>query len=162
MTHQLLGSVISKPKLTQKLLSKPPFRFLHDILTEVIKTTGFASGLYNDEEMDSSKVTEKQQKLDFLEKAVRVVGTQLNTIVEAKPQKIIAGLDPQATNHFLQLLAIAAKYNPNSENAVSLVLNGGNNASPVPIINVDNDNIGKSSARKEEKSMVNAKVSKHT
>jgi TRAF3-interacting protein 1 len=42
----------------------------------------------------------------------------LNTIVEAKPQKIVAGLEPQDTNRFLQLLALAAKMMPDSREAV--------------------------------------------
>ncbi|AWP12825.1 TRAF3-interacting protein 1 [Scophthalmus maximus] len=34
-TQDTLGKVIKKPPLTDKLLSKPPFRYLHDILSEV-------------------------------------------------------------------------------------------------------------------------------
>lgn len=41
-TRETLGKVIKKPPLTDKLLSRPPFRFLHDILCEVRSTTCWA------------------------------------------------------------------------------------------------------------------------
>lgn len=122
MTQQLLGELIQRPKLTEKLLGKPPFRFLHDIVMEVIRSTGFAKGLYNEVESDSANVTEKEQKIIFLEKIIKVVGVQLNTLVEAKPLKIVAGLEAQSTNNFLQLLAVAAKHMPDSTKAVRTVL----------------------------------------
>ena len=85
---------------------------------EIIRVTKFADGLYTAEEMDSVNVKEKEQKILFLEKMLKVVGVQLNTIVEAKPPKIVAGLEPQDTNRFLQLLAVAAKMMPESREAV--------------------------------------------
>jgi TRAF3-interacting protein 1 len=122
VTKDLLGSVITKPKLSEKLLSKPPFRFLHDVIMEVIRVTRFGEGLYSPEEMDSANVKEKEQKILFLEKMLKLVGVQLNTLVEAKPQKIVAGLEVQDTNRFLQLLALAAKMMPEAGEAVRTVL----------------------------------------
>lgn len=34
-TQESLGRVIRKPPLTDRLLNKPPFRYLHDVITEV-------------------------------------------------------------------------------------------------------------------------------
>ena len=38
-TQDTLGKIIKKPPLTEKLLTKPPFRFLHDIITSVSIST---------------------------------------------------------------------------------------------------------------------------
>ena len=55
-TQETLGSLIKRPKLTEALLQKPPFRFLHDIVSEVTKVTGYASGLYQEDELNSGKI----------------------------------------------------------------------------------------------------------
>lgn len=89
---------------------------------EVIKVTGFGRNLYTDLELDSANINEKNQKLEFLEKIIKLVGIQLNTLVVANPAKIVAGRDPQDTNNFLQLLAVACKNIPDSHNAVRTVL----------------------------------------
>ena len=121
-TRALLEPIIKRPKLSDKLLGKPPFRFLHDIISEVIRRTTFGFGLYNEFESDSSKVTDKAAKVEYLAKMVKLVGMQLNTIVEARPAKIVSGLEPNNTNRLLQLLAVAASSAPNSERAVRAVL----------------------------------------
>ncbi len=69
-----MGELIQKPKMTDKLLQKPPFRFLHDTITAVSTTTGFGEGLYSGEELDSAAITDKQAKLNYLDKIFRLVG----------------------------------------------------------------------------------------
>ena len=55
-TIELLGQIIQKPPLNQKLLSRPPFSYIHDIFSEIILNTGYFVGLYSDEEMVSENV----------------------------------------------------------------------------------------------------------
>ena len=51
--QELVGAIIAKPAMKEKLLSKPPFRFLHDTVMAIMTATGFAQGLYDEEEMNS-------------------------------------------------------------------------------------------------------------
>ncbi|KAG3132270.1 hypothetical protein PI126_g19710 [Phytophthora idaei] len=122
-TKTLVEQVISKPKMSPKLLGKPPFRFLHDIISEVTRLTGFAEGLFSGEELDSGAIKEKGPKVDYLTKIILCVGCQLNAEMEAKPAKIVAGLEPEATCKFLQLLTVACKAGSSKE-AVQRVLAG--------------------------------------
>eukprot|EP00754_Rhynchopus_humris_P031500 Rhum_TRINITY_DN15339_c4_g1::Rhum_TRINITY_DN15339_c4_g1_i1::g.150913::m.150913/K19680/TRAF3IP1, IFT54; TRAF3-interacting protein 1 len=124
-TKKELGALIKAPRLSDKLLKKPPFRFLHDIVTNVIKTTGFASKLYTPDEMDSAKVQEKDAKLHFLQKIISSVNytLKLQPPLAAKPVKIVSGLEAQHTNEFLQKLAAATTIPINkSDRAIDKVL----------------------------------------
>ena len=55
-TQNTLGKIVTRPPLTEKLLKKPPFRFLHDVISAVIKETGALKGLYTAAEMKSDNV----------------------------------------------------------------------------------------------------------
>ncbi|KAF4686276.1 hypothetical protein FOZ62_014420, partial [Perkinsus olseni] len=44
-----LGALITRPKLTGKLLSRPPVKFLYDIVSEVSVVTGFGE-LFGDQQ----------------------------------------------------------------------------------------------------------------
>ena len=43
-TREMIAHIVAKPTCSDKLLSKPPFRFLHDILMAIGKATGFNLG----------------------------------------------------------------------------------------------------------------------
>jgi TRAF3-interacting protein 1 len=43
-TQETLGQHVRKPPLTEKLLAKPPFRFLHDVFSAAMRDTGVLEG----------------------------------------------------------------------------------------------------------------------
>lgn len=44
-TADLFAALIDKPKMSERLLIKPPFKYLFDIITETTKKTTFANGM---------------------------------------------------------------------------------------------------------------------
>ncbi|XP_056630593.1 TRAF3-interacting protein 1 [Diorhabda sublineata] len=104
-TQRTLGKYVKKPQLTDKLLKKPPFRFLHDIITSLIKETGFLKGLFTDDEMISDNVKDKDAKVAFLNKLIEAVKTASGTKLSVKANKIVAGLEATNTNLLLQAIA---------------------------------------------------------
>ncbi|CAK9302528.1 unnamed protein product [Gordionus sp. m RMFG-2023] len=103
-THVTLGKIIKKPPLKPELLQKPPFRFLFDIIHEVITTTGFMQGLYTDKELTHGYYQDLPTKSLFLEKALICVIFTKGQTLRVNPLKILCGLEPERTNAFLQAL----------------------------------------------------------
>ncbi|XP_074120533.1 TRAF3-interacting protein 1 isoform X6 [Sminthopsis crassicaudata] len=123
-TQDALGKVIKKPPLTEKLLSKPPFRYLHDIITEVIRMTGFMKGLYTDSELKSDNVKDKDAKISFLQKTIDVVIMVSGEPLSVKPARIVAGHEPERTNELLQAIGKCCLNKLSSDEAVKRVLSG--------------------------------------
>lgn len=124
-TQEALGKVIRRPPLTEKLLNKPPFRYLHDIITEVIRITGFMKGLYTDAEMKSENVKDKDAKISFLQKAIDVVMMVSGEPLAAKPARIVAGHEPERTNELLQLIGKCCLSKSSSSGEISRKLSDG-------------------------------------
>ena len=83
------------------MLSKPPFRYLHDIYTATTAATGFGQGLYSGPELDSKSITEKDDKINFLVKLIQLTELVVGEELDVKPTKVVAGHEPEKTNLFL-------------------------------------------------------------
>lgn len=62
--------LFAKPKMTEKLLGKPPFRYLHDIYTATCKQTNFGEGMFTGDELNSKSFEDKDSKTQFLVKLI--------------------------------------------------------------------------------------------
>lgn len=81
-TQKILGKYVKKPQLSEKLLNKPPFRFLHDVVRVVVQETGFLRGLYSSEELVSDNVKEREKKVAFLNKLIEATSKLKKTVLK--------------------------------------------------------------------------------
>lgn len=54
-TIERLKPVVDKPALEKKFLSRPPYRYLFDIIRTIQRKTEFGDGLFNEDDLDSGK-----------------------------------------------------------------------------------------------------------
>jgi hypothetical protein len=113
-TKKLMEQITMKPSMKEKLLRRPPFRYLHDILMGVNRETSFFTGLYKGDETHSELLQGKDAKINFLTKAIKHVNNFYETELKVDPLKIVAGKEAHLTNRFLQAVAHAALSRANS------------------------------------------------
>lgn len=122
-TQRLVGTLIQKPKMAPKLLNKPPFRFIHDIFTAIMRATGFPEGLFPPDMLNSANCKETKAKLAFLKTLIdcvsRANGCEPHLSKVVSPKKVAVGAEADKTNLLLQQLAIAAASGIDSQAVVS-------------------------------------------
>lgn len=112
-TRSELGQFFSKPKLSDKLLSKPPFRFLHDIVSALTAACGFAEGVFVGDELNSKAMNaSKDTKAAYLKKLIGYVTDMSGEPVQASIKSIMAGKEPELTNAMLQVCAVTPTETP--------------------------------------------------
>lgn len=151
-TQDSLGKFIKKPPLTEKLLSKPPFRFLHDVMTSVIKSTGHMKNLFTETELDSENVKDKDSKIAFLQKAINYVVAATGKPLSVKPAKVVAGHEPEKTNEFLQALAQVLSSKVDDDEIAGTVKGGGKPAAKEQAVKEEKDEKKEDKSREREKS----------
>jgi len=105
-TLRRLREVLPRPRATRELLRRPPFRFMHDIVSAITAETGFAAGLFDHVESDAVQIRSqrgKMGKLAYFQKLVTYVAIVMRIRPPALPSKIICGKQPIRTNALLQV-----------------------------------------------------------
>lgn len=94
--------------MTEKLLTKPPFRYIHDIFTATLQKTNFGNGLFQGDELNSKSFDSKESKLGWLIKVITLTEMIIGEKLDIKPSMVLAGQQPEKTNFWLQQMFRAA------------------------------------------------------
>jgi len=119
-TAEMFTTLIKRPKMEEKNLTRPPFKFILAVYQETVKETGFSQGLFTGDELNGE--FDRNKKIDFLTKLIKVVTSALGEDCPAKANMIIAGKECEATNILLQQLYKCATTIKDSTKYVNQVL----------------------------------------
>lgn len=114
-TIEAFQGYITKPKLDEKLLKRPPFLYILQLFIEVRKVSGLGKTLFPDEELTKAYYTSGEKEVNikrkemFFKKLLKLVSLVVSSKPAAMPLKILQGKEAEKTNLFLQDLAKAAK-----------------------------------------------------
>lgn len=101
---------LSGPELSPKLLKRPPFRFIADIVTSINTRFAAYDHIFRPDQLDVSTIDNKEKKVEYLTTLVKYVGSLLGQKIDVNVKKIVSGSEPEKTNVFLQCLALAVGY----------------------------------------------------
>lgn len=108
-TGKMYSTLITKPKMTEKLLKKPPPKYIYDIIINTMKITEFPKGLFTELELEHNYFkSDAHHKLDFLQKAIDITKIVNNENFQIKCTNILKGVETEQTNYFLQMFYKAA------------------------------------------------------
>ncbi|KAF4666602.1 hypothetical protein FOZ61_009542 [Perkinsus olseni] len=115
-----LGSLITRPKLTGKLLSRPPVKFLYDIVSEVSVVTGFGDEIVREV---PGGLSTRDAKLEFITLLHSTTEHALRRRIDLDPLRVICGKDSDKTNKLLISFHEAATSVPYRQGATSRAKN---------------------------------------
>jgi len=125
LTYELLAHVMSWQDLLKtdvipaKLFARPPVRFLHDVISAVMRNTGFANDAISTAQLDYAQLATKTERAEYLsavldysqawyQRQQQSAENSPSVIIAATTSNILAGKEPTDTLQFLGLFALAA------------------------------------------------------
>ena len=104
--------LISVDFITKKSLERPPFHFVHSLITIYVQHLSFAEGLYDNPDFSLKNVKTRQHKIRFIFRMLLCVAklTQERVDIYVSPVKLLSGQDVFATHNFLRCLAKASRF----------------------------------------------------
>uniref|UniRef100_A0A7S3ZCY3 TRAF3-interacting protein 1 N-terminal domain-containing protein n=1 Tax=Lotharella globosa TaxID=91324 RepID=A0A7S3ZCY3_9EUKA len=117
LSRELLSPLIKRPSLNDKFLSRPPVRYIHDVLINIVKETGLFIGLFSDEELDPKefKGADKRKKSMVIKKLLRCASAAVGQNLPIKLKDIFQGIEADKTNMLFHAIAKAAVANVASD-----------------------------------------------
>lgn len=120
-TQRIYADILTYPKMKEKHLTRPPFRFIHALVCELMRVCEFPpTGTFSEHEMTNAHSMEKSDKCVYIQKLIQVTQTCVSEKIDVSAKQVVCGLEPQKTNILLQKLGIAAKKNKNKDLQVDI------------------------------------------
>ncbi|GFH52128.1 hypothetical protein CTEN210_08604 [Chaetoceros tenuissimus] len=93
--------------VSPKCMVKPPFEFIHALVTIYYRHCNFAKDVYRDSDLDLQNMNSRKVRIKFLFQIIVYVGKILGEPLDVllSPAKILGGKDVIKTLHFLEKLA---------------------------------------------------------
>ncbi len=111
-TIKSFEGLISYPKMEDKYLKRPPFRYIFQIFYECSKIADLTgNGIVSSSDLDKDQYESSEKKLEFVKKICKVVYQKDPSKQAVKPQSIIKGTESDQVNVFLRDLALFTKKN---------------------------------------------------
>ena len=101
-TQTAFRSLIAQPLLSEKLLRRPPNRFLADIVKELQCNYYCFGDTIQPSDLD---VTDRASKIALWTKLLEYTQSQLGRQIDVSVEKIVTGGEPEKTNRFMQCWA---------------------------------------------------------
>nr|CAJ2479025.1 unnamed protein product [Leishmania braziliensis] len=101
---------LPSPELSEKLLKRPPFRFIHDIVCSIDARFAAYDHVIPVALRNSAQVDTKEKKIEYLTILIQYINKLMKVEIDVNPKKIVSGHEPEKTNVFLQYLASCIGY----------------------------------------------------
>lgn len=120
-TIKEFDGLITYPKLEEKYLKRPPFKYILSIFQECCKISNINdAGEIKLDDQSKEYYDSSEKKMDFIKKVGKIVYENNSAKMPVKAQSILKGVESDLVNVFLRDLAVFTKKNIKNKNQLIL------------------------------------------